>query len=404
MVIAVSASELQVQTELDGFDVAGYVAAVRATGRRRIDPAIRTHAAYLHRLIERSRDSVTSAPLAATIRLAEPVLHAERRIQMEGPRYASYANLRVLSWAIGTEPDRTVAQVEAGAWSVIRLKLSAWCRYEVASIAGWQRWNPSTYGTDHLGERVRLIAELLESLGGEDTHEPLDGRVPVTFDAIAAAGPGLAVEHLTVLPQTTDHEEVAFLHCIHISECGFWGMLVNTIAAVECLGVGDYDGAADHLRRGARFGEVTDVAMRALVTMPPQAFLRFGGLTGTSSGIQSRPYQLLQLHLFGPRPREAALAEIAEVADLSTPRAAAGLVSLRQALTHLGSNTPEQVVEAARALDQAALRWRSRHKAAGDRYLPDTVVGGAEGRAYLGHHYRDRLLPASERAAMPASA
>jgi tryptophan 2,3-dioxygenase len=208
------------------------------------------------------------------------------------------------------------------------------------------------------------------------------------------ADPGLVVEFLTALPQTTHHDEVAFLRTIHLSESCFWGMLVSIMATMDSLTQGAADDAAAALDEAVSFADTLGLALQVLQTMAPGAFLDFGGLTGDASGLQSRAYQLVQIFVFGVDAEKVAiLGMIPELRDLlfyANPRFVPLGQALRQA--HERGGEDGEVIAAARRLDAAMYQWRSRHKGVATHYLPDDVLTGAAGRDYLASHYRHRLF------------
>jgi tryptophan 2,3-dioxygenase len=375
------------------FDVATYVRQSRSRGRRHLDAAVRAQAVSAFRAARAAIGDGAAAPADARIaRLAEAVLSAEWALsQHGGKRYVAYANMRALNWALGTNRRRPVVQVTQSCRDVLRRTVASWLAYELRTAAGEDTWNQAEVPVERLDDRIALLRRLAAGLGVEPA--PARPEPPRSWGAYAA-DPDLVVEFLTTLPQTTNHDEVAFLRTIHISECCFWATLVHVMAATASLKDGKPAEAVASLHEATRFADTLGDALQVLQTMPPNAFLDFGGLTGDASGLQSRSYQLLQIHLFGvDHEKVEILGLVPELRDLlfyANPR----FVPLKEALLRArAACVPiEDVLQAASRLDASMYRWRARHKGVSIHYLTDEVLTGVAGKDYLARHYRHRLF------------
>ncbi|HLM19076.1 MAG TPA: hypothetical protein VK549_14740 [Acidimicrobiia bacterium] len=386
----------RVRAELAAFDLAEYVAEIRRCGRRALEPSLRAHAAVLRPFLARAVREGLSPELFKLVRFAQSVVDGEGTLtEMATKRYVSYANLRVLNWVLGTNRHQPTDAIVRRCWEAVWSKLGTWRAYEERTLAGSESWNQADVDVHAVERRIEQLATLLTR--PDAAAVPSAGRdaPPREWSAyVSDPTRTLALEHLTVLPQTVQHEEVAFLHTIHISESCFWAMLLQVQQAIECLKRKRISAAARHLERAVPFSDVVEHALRAMQTMPPESFLGFGGLTGTSSGIQSRSFHLLQIFLLGvDGVRADALRDTPELSDLvfyADPR----FVSLRRALDDLDPHgaAAGEVFELAHRLDASAYRWRARHKGIADHYLPESVIGSVAGRRYLERQFRHRLF------------
>lgn len=401
---------------LQAFSLGQYVDAVRSQGRMGLAEETRTHAASLYRRVREARaTSPGDDEAAATLAFAEAVLQPQWAMQLPGgKRYRTYVNGPVLDWVLqtawsavereqtpdpaGQDGDRTdpLALLRACGWTVHR-KARNWQAYETATLQGTSSWNQVDVASDRLERRIGLL-DKLAALCADAGWCPEVAYVPpvspeASWGAYATESTGdLALQFLTTLPQTTQHDEVAFLNCIHVGECCFIAMGACLTAAGPAVVAGDLDRAEDLLRRARRFADAFDLSFKALAVMPQEHFLYFVEATGQASAVQSRSYQELQILLYrplpGPSEARGQFPELDALADIRT-------VSLEELLAPLhGSAEAAGLLDAAHSLDSALYRWRARHYGASRRYYP---FSGLElGSGYLEGHYRHRLPGASD--------
>src|SRR5829696_646939 len=218
----------RVRAELAAFDLAEYVAEIRRCGRRALEPSLRAHAAVLRPFLARAVREGLSPELFKLVRFAQSVVDGEGTLtEMATKRYVSYANLRVLNWVLGTNRHQPTDAIVRRCWEAVWSKLGTWRAYEERTLAGSESWNQADVDVHAVERRIEQLATLLTR--PDAAAVPSAGRdaPPREWSAyVSDPTRTLALEHLTVLPQTVQHEEVAFLHTIHISESCFWAMLL----------------------------------------------------------------------------------------------------------------------------------------------------------------------------------
>jgi tryptophan 2,3-dioxygenase len=232
------------------------------------------------------------------------------------------------------------------------------------------------------------LIELIDGLGwpGDRAEVPTSADRSWTDYTLECSG-AHALEYLTTLPQTTQHDEVAFLTTIHIGECCFAAMHACVAAAISSGQAGQPLPATRHLECAKSYADAFDLAFTALVTMSSQQFRRFVATTGQASAVQSRRYQQLESLIYGLHPaKEDAVGLFPELAGIRPGPELTLKLLLRG---HLGDREFEPLVGAARSLDGALYRWRARHLGAANRLYPFT--GLELGSDYLGSHYSQRL-------------
>ncbi|MGG8406918.1 hypothetical protein ACM614_10010, partial [Streptomyces sp. 12297] len=217
-------------------------------------------------------------------------------------------------------------------------------------------------------------------------------------------GPANILEHLAVLPQTTQHDEVTFLRVIHLVEATTWGVLARVMSAAEWLRGGRWDYAAACLERAAELAAAQTAALLVMRrTMPVEHFGGFREATGDASAVQAYPTQLLHIHLLGVHPEKTgALGEATENAYVLMHQNP-DFEPLRELLRWVPDEaTGRQVLDAAHRLDEELYAWRKIHYGVALRYLPaeTTGSGGTSGAPYLRSFYQDRLFDA-DRSLLP---
>lgn len=378
---------------LETFNLGDYVREVRAVGRMALGPRVRTDASSLFRRVREAR-GVPQLPedAAATLTFADAVLRPQWSLQLPGgKRYQTYINGSVIDWvlSLGHHGDR-VGVLSRCAQTVHR-KGRSWQAYERATLDGTTSWNQVDVSPERIALRLAALQKLVglgDRLGWSAAGEPLDGLLDQPWEAYAREPSGhSAVDFLTTLPQTLQHDEVGFLTCIHIGECCFHAIGVCVSAAVAALRQGDAGEAAASLDQAKPFADAFNLAFAGLATMLPLHFRRFVAATGQASAVQSRRYQELEIVLYGLHPAKGeAMTLFPELGGMDTSRSA----SLATALAgRSASEELAEVLQAAESLDSSLYRWRARHRAAAHRLYP---FSGLElGNGYLDAHYARRL-------------
>jgi hypothetical protein len=403
------------------FDVAQYVHSARATGRDLLDPGLRGRMAELYHdlaAIPRADQDVLSAGEHQVLQLARLLLQSEWRLaiaprsepdqipypgwdsDVPGKRYIAYANLRILNEALGTSRHSSDAAVEARCWPVLRQLAESWVGYECRTHDRTETWAQQDLPDDgQLEERIDRLTGLLESVRSPaPSLPPAAVHPPATWAGyLGPAGRSNLLEFLVNLPQTTMHEENAFLRVIHLTEATNWGMIARLLAATEWLKAGRWRQAASCLTRAAALAEVQLAAIILLRrTMSVDRFLAFRDATGEASAVQSLSGQLLHIHLTCVHPGKLeALSTVPENAHLLLYRNPV-FEPLRKALGRIPEGHPPaaEAMAAARKFDEVMFHWRRVHLGLAHRYLPGQSAGsgGTSGASYLQGFYLDRLF------------
>jgi tryptophan 2,3-dioxygenase len=383
-----------VLSRLERFRLAGYVEEVRAVGRMALHAELRSTAAALFR---RAREAAQVEGLpdetASTLRFAQAVLRPQWSMQLPGgKRYDTYINGPVLDWALALGHGGDDEGVLRRCADIVDGKGRSWHAYEQATLRGATSWNQVDVSPDHVQRRLRFLHKLIgltEGLHWGAAGAAKDVSSPDRTWAEYASEPAgeRAVEYLTTLPQTTQHDEVGFLTTIHIGECCFAAMTRCVGAAAAATRVGDAAAAVAHLDRAKPFADAFELSFAALATMPPGHFLGFVEATGQASAVQSRRYQQLEILLYGLHPaKHEAMGLFPELAELDP----SGSVPLSRLLADRNGDPDfERVIASALSLDGSLYRWRARHHGASKRLYP---FSGLElGSGYLASHFSRRL-------------
>ena len=398
-----AASVDTVLSSLERFPLGAYVDDVRTVGRMALDAEVRRHAAALYRRV-RDAALVDGLPdeAAATLRFAQAVLKPQWSMQLPGgKRYETYTNGSVLDWVVSAGGGDDDGLLPVCAHTVHR-KGRSWHRYEMATLGGTTLWNQVDVSRAHVERRVRLLEKLVRltgRLGWGRGPGPTDlTTADLTWPQYACEPAGdHALEYLTTLPQTTQHDEVGFLMTIHIGECCFAAMAACVGVAAAATRAGDAATAAASLDRAKPFADAFDLAFAALGTMPPEHFRRFVAATGQASAVQSRRYQHLEILLYGLHPAKLeALRLFPELDDLDT---SASVPLSRLLVDRKNDPAFDRTITAAQRLDSSLYRWRARHLGASNRLYP---FSGLElGSGYLESHYSRRLEPEGDQGRTP---
>lgn len=411
------------------FDTADYIDHVRSVGRDRLDPALRAWMAEAYEdvtvILTLDGDRL-SRQERAVLSLAELVFQAEWKLALpegespeqvvargggpldrRGKRYQPYGNVRLLNHALGTRAHAPDSAVERACWQAVRAIASGWRAYEQRTVDGTESWAQEALPDPaQLAERITRLDSLVSLTAGRaPALRPATAAPPRHLrDYLTPHGCANILEHLTVLPQTTQHDEITFLRVIHLVEATTWGVLARVMSAAEWLRAGRWEYATECLERAAAMAAAQTEALLVMRrTMPVEHFRGFREATGDASAVQAFPTQLLHIHLLGVHPEKVeALHEATENAHVLLHQNP-DFEPLRDLLHRVPDEAAgRRVLDAAHRLDQELYAWRKIHYGVAVRYLPPqtTGSGGTSGAPYLRSFYQDRLFDA-DRSLLP---
>lgn len=393
-------SDMVLRKELSSLDVQACIREQHAHGRSGLSDEFLQFWAREHR---RAVAILTDPPRGHVVRRLARVLEVATRsianlAVNRKPRYYTYTDVHVLDWYLGSlrAPFR---ELRTRSVRGILLLLRDLVRFEAESIAGIEKHHTEKFDQDNINKRIQLVRaafvgaeELYVGLGGslseinyDTTHFPkLDGY---------AEDPGLGsgVVHFTCFPQTSFHDEVVFLRTIHVSEFCFLGLRMSFVEATE--NPANDQVQTEALRDALGFASILHRMFKVLRTMPPERFKDFRDATGDASAVQSRNYQLMDIHFRGLDSRKRAhLQEDPLLNDLA-------LFQHKQFI-HLGNivrnsaTASPSVVAIAKALDTQLLSWRGLHLAFAKAYLDPAQpgTGATVGAAYLEQFLKSGLF------------
>jgi tryptophan 2,3-dioxygenase len=244
-------------------------------------------------------------------------------------------------------------------------------------------------------QRLERLAELQRAV-------PADFRIAAPQHApthaaelrsiIEEHGEAEVIRRLLVFPQTTYHDEVAFIRLIQLAECLFWGALLHVRDALQAINVNHLDVAVLRIRQASDFASPLIMVFRAVRTMPPAHFLSFRHTTDHASAIQSLSWQLLDAHMYGVLPEKKDILSGIKMArkdidELMRP----GFRPLVAAASGLGNSDEALELQVATVeLDHGLRAWRKFHEKqlagrSNPSYLPAGALGtgGTSGYQYL---------------------
>jgi tryptophan 2,3-dioxygenase len=416
---------------LGSFDVSKYIEKARVRGRANADPDERRIAASLYEEIAgfRSREIDVSYELDLALELAERTLFAEWHSLHNNnvPRYASYTNLKVLNWSLRVNRRTSLSEIWPRCRRMVGLLVQDLTSFEVWSLAGFEQSQQKDLNPEAVRERINLLQALHSQVTNSTkifSRQPISEAPTDWFSFALDPSREAALLHLTVFPQTDQHDEVLFLRTIHISECIFWGVLTAVEAAIEMLKQGSMEAAAIYLVQANWFAKLLLPLFQAFKTMPVEHFRNFREQTGNASAVQSRTYQLMQITCQGVDEKKIeVLSKTPEVSDLLLC-AHPSFLSLSNLLINLeedGADGLEEVRTQAQALDRHLYTWRRLHLGIAREYLADLMcpsmlgtvgvtaglsnssagavsgvipvgTGGTSGPPYLAAHYRHMII------------
>jgi hypothetical protein len=330
--------------------------------------------------------------------------------------YDHYASIPLLRHLLQLDTKVPLAEKRARVWSVFQDVLAAQVSFEHAAIAGRLPAPTRDFSPEVARQRIAYL---------EATHRavPVDCRVQLACPPAGDHEPDLrvivgelgqpaVVRRLLVFPQTTCHDEVAFIRLVQLAECLFWGSLIYVARALRELADDNMAAALSAVRTATEFANPLVKVFRAVRTMPPDHFLGFRHTTDHASAIQSLSWQLLDAHMYGVLPEKAAvLMGIPSIQPDIESLARADFAPLVPTVNAAAADGTE-LRAATIALDQALRAWRTFHEKqlagrSAPAYVPAGVpgTGGTAGYQYLAAQRPPRLsrLAGAARVVTPAS-
>jgi tryptophan 2,3-dioxygenase len=387
-------------SDLSAFDLAAYEEKVGRLGRARL----REDNALIAQIVSLSAEATllhdnwnvsNDRSLNATVKAARHFLSAQEYVLThDKPRYEPYAAILLLRHVLGVDSHQPLSVTQRKIWAIFRQILLCQRDFEVKAISGVL--DPKREQFEAAASKARLkelaavqaliphrfgIVALPDIIGGAgDRRKVGDDRFG---DAI--------VDHLLVFPQTTCHDEVAFIRLIQMAECLFWGTLMFVQRALAAIRVGPLAEAIPLLAAATEFATPLIKVFHCVRTIPPDHFLGFREATGEASAVQCQSWQMLDAHVYGVLPSKASvledIPEVRHVLALSNPH----FVPLVQVAGQLGgSETEAELTEAIIGLDHRLRAWRKFHEKqlagrTNPSYLPPEALGtgGTSGYGYL---------------------
>lgn len=381
----------------------------RKPGRAEMDPAFVAHwTEQHHRAVELAVDPRSSRATKSLAQLLKDLtfpLIAQQEDPI--PEYYPYTGVHHLEWYLENRHqswDRLKTRAAEGVFHT----LVDFIRFESQSLAGLEPWHRESFHREDVTQRIHVLERAVEKcheLGRLIPEAEMDrNRTARRYDALGeyAEEPSRvsAMVEFSMMPQTRFHDEVLFLRIIHISELCFFGIRVAVREARELLCNGLVHAAVIPLRQALAFGAMLYESFKVMRTMTPARFLDFRAATGKASAIKSLNYQLLEIHLRGVNADKLeVIRRIPHLRPLSK-FAHTGFRPLRKVLREADPAAQgwDDVLEAARALDQKWLTWRGLHLSFAILYLPPEGPGTGDtaGAPYLRKFLKSGLFDDTE--------
>jgi hypothetical protein len=333
--------------------------------------------------------------LNATVEASRHFLSAQEYILThEKPRYEPYATIRLLRHVLRVDRHQPLSATQRNIWAIFRRILLHQRDFEIKALSG--TLEPTREQFELAVSRARLkeltaaqalIPRRFGIVALPDIIEDLGDLCEIGGDRSGAA----IVDHLLVFPQTTCHDEVAFIRLIQMAECLFWGTLIFVQRALVTIHAGRLAKAVQLLTAATEFAAPLIKIFHCTKTMPPDHFLGFREATGDASAVQCQSWQMLDAHVYGVLPSKVpvleGIPEVRHVLALANPR----FVPLVQVAGKLGdSETETELIEAIIGLDNRLRAWRKFHEKqlagrTNPSYLPPEALGsgGTSGYGYL---------------------
>ncbi|MFE9686741.1 hypothetical protein [Streptomyces sp. NPDC006285] len=381
------------------FDVLAYGGEAHRVGRQELarDESIKDTISSLSALaadVSNTGSVEIDRPTYNLIEVSRLFLEAQDYIMaQEKPRYEPYAAALVLRHILGIDGSHDLAVTRRKIWSVFEQKVKEQIAFDSAAIAGTADQEKVGFCPQVARARCEILQTVRQIIPVRTELRVCPSR-PVDRSLLDVAGESTgtsAVRSLLVFPQTSCHDEVSFLHAIHMSECLFWGSLLFVQRTLAALHSGQIALALPLVIMASEFAAPLVKLFHSVRKMPPEHFLGFRDATGEASAVQSLSWQLLDAHMYGVIPEKtealSAAPELRRVLLLATP----SFVPLVEMMQHLGGSAAEEAVhERVVELDHHLRGWRKFHEKqlAGRKdpgYLPPDApgTGGTAGYGYL---------------------
>jgi tryptophan 2,3-dioxygenase len=338
---------------------------------------------------------------------AEAIAHflmSQRQILSDAqPLYENYASIPLLRHLLQVDRRVPIDRKRAQIWSIYQQVLNAQMTFERRALAGLLPHETQEFSPEVALDRLKRLAEVQQAIPPEFRTSATQAAPADCWDLrviVEEYGEAEIVRRLLVFPQTTCHDEVAFIRLIQLAECLFWGAFLHIQKAQWAIRRNQFDAALLRIRQASEFASPLVTVFRAVRTMPPAHFLSFRHATDHASAIQSLSWQLLDAHMYGVLPeKEAILRGIKRVGDNIKRMQQPGFIPLVLAVSALGNAMPE-LNAATVELDHGLRAWRKFHEkqlagSSDPPYLPAGALGtgGTSGYQYLAIQKPPRMIP-----------
>jgi tryptophan 2,3-dioxygenase len=372
------------------------------------DQALVSSVSRLHRICVQNRElsSHPDADFRNTFEIARLFLEAQNYVlTAEKPRYEPYTATPILQHILGVNGELPLGAVQYRTWVAFRQLVDHQHDFELRSLAA-KRSPKKDFSVDVSRLRVRALTEVSALI--PLPYRWFARRKPTTaskLGAIAKDSSGAtSVARLLIFPQTTCHDEVAFLRLISMAECLFWGTLSCVRSALASFREGALHQALSFVEAGIEFASPLIKIFHAVRTIPQEHFWAFREATGDASAVQSQSWQLLDSYMYGVLPEKVAvLATIPEVRHVLVLQDSRFL-PLVYVCQQLGESKIEMALrDRIVNLDQRIRAWRKYHeKQLAGQTHPEYVPKGAlaSGKT-TGYRYLAAQQPARAARLMP---
>jgi hypothetical protein len=390
-------SPVKFLASLSAFDLLAYEEKVGRFGRARLreDRALVSQIVSLSAAATMLHDNWSVSNDRSLNAIVEAVRHflsaQEYVLTQEKPRYEPYATIRLLRHVLEVDRHRPLSATQRKIWAIFHRILLGQRDFEEKALSGIL--DPAREQFESVVSRARL-----KELAAAQALIPRRFGIVALPDIIEDAGDlcqiggdrsgAAVVDHLLVFPQTTCHDEVAFIRLIQMAECLFWGTLIFVQRALAAIHAGRLAQAVQLLAAATEFAAPLIKIFQCVKTMPPDHFLRFRGATGDASAVQCQSWQMLDAHVYGVLPDKApvleGIPEVRHVLAFSKPH----FVPLVQVAGLLGGSEIEtELTEAIIGLDHRLRAWRKFHEKqlagrANPGYLPPEALGTGRTSGY----------------------
>lgn len=382
---------------LSAFDLLAYEEKVGRFGRARLrdDRTLVSQIVTLSAaatMLHDKRSVSNDRSLYATVEAARHFLSAQEYVlTQDKPRYEPYATIRLLRHVLEVDSHQPLSVTQRKIWAIFHRILLRQIDFEIKALSG--TLDPEREQFEFAVSRARLkelaaaqarIPRRFGIIAVPDFIEDLGDLWEIGGDRFGAA----IVDRLLVFPQTTCHDEVAFISLIQAAECLFWGTLIFVQRALAAINVGRLAEAVRLVGAATEFAAPLIKVFHCVKTMPPDHFLGFREATGDASAVQCQSWQMLDAHVYGVLPVKApvleGIPEVRHVLAFSSPH----FVPLIQVAGQLGDSEIEtELTEAIIGLDNWLRAWRKFHEnqLAGRTdpgYLPRDALGTGRTSGY----------------------